>query len=583
MSLTRITDRRRYKRAEKKEEVLATRLDFLHSDGESSADDHDELPYDNMASPFTCSRIPMEDPSSASDYLDIDLPTTSPDSSPRATPRRPTRRGRLSPISFNIDESEDQVDGDLPAVCQPSPAFNKFQSPCPIYPPHRKLRSLRLFDVPHTPKTLLEKCQRRKRPSRKFRTPRPQPENRPQANINPFTPDNNHPGSVSSLKRSRSAFESVLDDSTEDEIDDSPTHKKLALHEINTSRYNEEFHELSKLGDGEYGSVYKCVHRLDGCPYAIKKSKAPVAGSVYERNAMNEVYAHAVLGKHPHVVRYYSAWAEDDYMFIQNEYCNGGSLADLIEERRTSGKTFSEEELKVILYQIAQGLKYIHSQNLVHLDIKPGNIFIHKDPQYTSSPESGMESCEEEEEDGEDSVLYKIGDLGHVTSVSNPTVEEEGDCRYLPKELLKDDYDHLTKADIFSLGLTIYEAATLEALPKNGDLWHAIRDGHIPYLSQYSTKLNCLIQKLVHPDPSFRPTASFIVQNSGLCPKSKLTRSQLQKELHEERIKNEILSRQLLEALQNRDVQQKPVFSTVPRPSSRLLGFRMKRSTSFTL
>lgn len=39
---------------------------------------------------------------------------------------------------------------------------------------------------------------------------------------------------------------------------------------------------------------------------------------------MNEVYAHAVLGIHQHVVRYYSAWAEDDYMYIQNEYCNGG-------------------------------------------------------------------------------------------------------------------------------------------------------------------------------------------------------------------------------------------------------------------
>ena len=45
--------------------------------------------------------------------------------------------------------------------------------------------------------------------------------------------------------------------------------------------------------------------------------------TVFRRNAMNEVYAHAVLGKHPHVVRYYSAWAEEDHMFIQNEYCNG--------------------------------------------------------------------------------------------------------------------------------------------------------------------------------------------------------------------------------------------------------------------
>ena len=44
--------------------------------------------------------------------------------------------------------------------------------------------------------------------------------------------------------------------------------------------------------------------------------------------ALNEVYAHAVLGTHVHVVRYYSAWAENNHMIIQNEYCNGRYLSN---------------------------------------------------------------------------------------------------------------------------------------------------------------------------------------------------------------------------------------------------------------
>ena len=61
-----------------------------------------------------------------------------------------------------------------------------------------------------------------------------------------------------------------------------------------------------------------CLFRFDGCVYAVKKTRKPIKGSQDENSAIKEVCAHAVLGKHKNVVRYYSAWCENDRMLIQS-------------------------------------------------------------------------------------------------------------------------------------------------------------------------------------------------------------------------------------------------------------------------
>jgi wee1-like protein kinase len=73
--------------------------------------------------------------------------------------------------------------------------------------------------------------------------------------------------------------------------------------------------------------------------------------------------------------------------------------------------------------------------------------------------ESGIESEMENDENVSDLINYKIGDLGHVTSTLDARVEE-GDCRYLPNEILQENFKNLTKADVFSTAPTVYVAVS---------------------------------------------------------------------------------------------------------------------------
>lgn len=109
---------------------------------------------------------------------------------------------------------------------------------------------------------------------------------------------------------------------------------------------------------------------------------------------------------------------------------------------------------------------------------------------------TATECCDgglEDDLDTGDLVTYKIGDVGHVTSINKPEVEE-GDCRYLPNEILREDFSNLFKADIFALGITLYEAGGGGILPKNGPEWHKLRDGNIPDLLRLSREFNELIK-----------------------------------------------------------------------------------------
>lgn len=109
---------------------------------------------------------------------------------------------------------------------------------------------------------------------------------------------------------------------------------------------------------------------------------------------------------------------------------------------------------------------------------------------YDGSMDEGLG---DESIDELDHIVYKIGDLGQVAASSCRSVDE-GDCRYLPCELLAEQFDDLPKADVFSLALTVLEVGSGVDLPPNGLLWHEYRHAGIPDLPHVSSEFNTLLK-----------------------------------------------------------------------------------------
>jgi mitosis inhibitor protein kinase SWE1 len=247
------------------------------------------------------------------------------------------------------------------------------------------------------------------------------------------------------------------------------------IQENNTSKMKADDHLIEKfgmknisyIGEGEFSIAFECVFQDQ--KFAIKRSKKPVRGKLERAAMIREIDALRVLtsvkdneklnlqeqeeGKE-YLVYFIEAWEFDNYYYIMTEFCDNGTLADFLNEN--TNYKIDEFRIWKILIEILSGLKFIHSKNYLHLDLKPANIFVTFEGQL------------------------KIGDFGLATKL--PILEKdfdlEGDRNYIAPELLNDKI-YTPFADIFSVGLIILEIAANVILPDNGTPWRKLRSGDL--------------------------------------------------------------------------------------------------------
>jgi len=133
-----------------------------------------------------------------------------------------------------------------------------------------------------------------------------------------------------------------------------------------------------KLGSGAMGVVFQAVDPLIGRTIAVKVIDIsgvtdPRAAKMMREALFREARTAGVLA-HPNIVTIYDIGDENDVPFIAMEYVAGYSLQQLIESTRTVHRSLALP----ILQEAASALDYAHSHGVIHRDVKPANILLHK-------------------------------------------------------------------------------------------------------------------------------------------------------------------------------------------------------------
>lgn len=298
-------------------------------------------------------------------------------------------------------------------------------------------------------------------------------------------------------------------------------------------------YELGKeLGKGGFGTVYECRDRDTGEKLACKVLNREHVRRGQGKEASQEASIMQMLTSLHYGVIQIADMIEDDlHTYIVMELCSGGSLLEVLK----ANGPLPEESARVVLGQVAAALAFCHSHRVLHLDVKPDNIFFLENatevlyrrgfclPPHHSNPAQGLLSQTLSSQGthgtaplGVSSSLEirtRLADFGLATCLK-PGKKVRGDVgssHFKAPEIVAGDRFGL-EVDVWSLGVVLCVMLT-GAVPflgaSNGDmegLNKAILSGRINFCTArwwgIPEAAQDLVRRMLQVDPAKRITAS---------------------------------------------------------------------------
>lgn len=240
---------------------------------------------------------------------------------------------------------------------------------------------------------------------------------------------------------------------------------------LNCGYYSRFFVEEKKLGAGSFGAVYLCRHVMDEIELGVFAVKKLALGDDVKRlrQVIREVKALERL-RHMNIIDYKHSWLEVSrhsefcpyvpFLFILMEYCNAGSLEDLIwpkgfvrgaPDNAAKATLLAEELIWLLFLDVCRGLRQLHSRSILHRDLKPSNILLNVD-EIAGADRSGDTSAPVPRALLSDFGTCEI--LGEGISVAGHVHGGYAIEFMAPERLRGEESDE--PADMWSAGITLY-------------------------------------------------------------------------------------------------------------------------------
>lgn len=242
------------------------------------------------------------------------------------------------------------------------------------------------------------------------------------------------------------------------------------------------------VGQGSCGSVFEVYSERYRQTFAIKVTHVDDSLVTPDGNLRDPEIGALFNLDNPYIIRFYDYFLFEEYLFLVLEYCEHGTLQQVVTSR---GIALPLAAAHQIISELCRALYYCHEQNIAHRDIKPSNVFIDM------------------------RMHIKLADFDLSSFSMDKVTTRAGSPNYAAPEMFTEREFDPYKADVFSLGVTFYEICVGHLPFAECDL---VKDTAVEYPDIGDRRLMHVISLMLSHDPAKRPTMRQLVERgSELC------------------------------------------------------------------